>query len=138
MQRNKHTASEWAYRGWPLTALKKAEVMTPPEKKKRTISDILSDPAVARRQDMWLRDLSKARTGQPFEGDPDPDDFVRPIAKSTQNDHEVLLAPKHANLKDSRLLVFIEDTKTGEKTGPERWAILRNDPRWEPVDEDDA
>jgi hypothetical protein len=39
--------------------------MTTP-KKKRTIEDILNDPEVARRQDTWLRDLRRARDGEPL------------------------------------------------------------------------
>lgn len=39
--------------------------MTTP-KKKRTLTDILNDPEIARRQDTWLRDLERARNDEPF------------------------------------------------------------------------
>jgi hypothetical protein len=40
--------------------------MTTPKKKKITLSERLSDPAVARSQDTWLRDYRRARDGKPL------------------------------------------------------------------------
>ena len=47
----------------------------------------------------------------------------------------IALAEDKANLDDPRLEVMLEDTRTGEKTGPFVWQSLLARGYWEPIDE---